>query len=50
MASMAVQYSQYYSDLEGEAKSRYEQKVKIIGFVDPYCHLEGGTGSLSELV
>ena len=33
MASTSIQYSRYYSKL-GEAKSRYEQKVKVIGLVD----------------
>ena len=40
MASTDIQYSKYYSELEGEAKSRYEQKVQIIGLVDPYSCLE----------
>ena len=40
MASTDIQYSKYYSELEGEAKSRYEQKVQMIGLVDPYCRLE----------
>ena len=36
MAGAAVLFSKYYSELEGEAKSRYEQKVRMIGLVDPY--------------
>ena len=39
MANTAIPYSRYYSELEGEATSRYEQKVKMIGLVDPYCSL-----------
>ena len=50
MASTAIQYSRYYSELEGEAKSRYEQKVKMIGLVDPYCSLESGNSSSSSSV
>ena len=50
MASLAIQYSGYYNELEGEAKSRYEQKVKMLGRVDPYCHLESSTNSYSSSV
>ena len=47
MASSAIHYSGYYNELEGKAKSRYEQKVKMLGRVDPYCHLESSTSSSS---
>ena len=40
MAGAAVPFSKYYSELKGEAKSRYEQKVRMIGLVDPYFLLE----------
>ena len=50
MASLPIQYSGYYNELEGEAKSRYEQKVKMLGRVDPYCHLESSTNSSSSSV
>ena len=50
MASLAIQYSGYYTELEGEAKSRYEQKVKMLCHVDPYCHLESSTNSSSSSV
>jgi len=36
MAGLAVQYSGYYNELVGEAKSRYEQKVMMFSHVDPY--------------
>ena len=45
MASTAIQYSRYYSELEGEAKSRYGQKIIMIGLVDPYYRVESGTSS-----
>ena len=43
MSDSTIQYSDYYSDLEGEAKSRYEQKLKLLGHVDSYCRLESST-------
>ena len=45
MASSAIQFSRYYSGLEGEAKSRYEQKIRMIGPVDPYYCVESVTSS-----
>ena len=50
MASTDIQYSKYYSELEGEAKSRYEQKMKMIGPVDPYRRLESCTTSNNSTV
>ena len=47
MAGTAVLFSKYYSELEGEAKSRYEQKVRMIGLVDPYFLLENSPSSSS---
>ena len=47
MADTAVPFSKYYSELEGEAKSRYEQKVRMIGLVDPYHFLENSGPSSS---
>jgi len=36
-----LEYSQYFGELKGEEKKRYEDKVKIIGCAkDPYCYLE----------
>ena len=49
MAGTAVPFSKYYSELEGEAKSRYEQKVRMIGLVDPYHFLENSGPSSSPL-
>ena len=40
MAGLVIQYSDYYSELEGEVKSKYEQKVRTLAHVDPYCRLE----------
>ena len=48
MAGLTVQYSDYYSELEVEAKSRYEQKVRILGGVDPYCRLEAASVVLTQ--
>ena len=45
MANTAIQYPRYYSELEGEAKSRYEQKIRMNGLVDPYYRVESGTSS-----
>ena len=49
MAGLAIQYSDYYSELKGEAKSRYEQKVRMLGRVDPYCSLESSTSTSSSV-
>jgi len=35
------QYSKYYLELDSDAKARYEEKIRMIGLVDPYCRLEG---------
>ena len=43
MAGVAVLFSKYYSELEGEAKSRYERIMRMIGLVDPYFLLENSS-------
>ena len=47
MAGTVVLFSKYYIELEGEAKSRYEQKVRMIGLVVPYFLLENSPSSSS---
>ena len=32
--------SKYFSELDELAKKRYDDKIKAIGVLDPYCHLE----------
>ena len=47
---MAFVASKYYSELSGEAKTRYEDKLKKILYEkDPFCHLEVDKSSLSGL-
>lgn len=47
---MASVYSQYYSELNGEAKRRYEDKLKMILYgKDPFCYLEADKSSISSL-
>ena len=41
VTNTTVQYSKYYEEMVRDAKPRYEEKIRMIGLVDPYCHLEG---------
>ena len=43
-------YSKYYSELHGEAKTRYKDKIRLISYEkDPFCHLEVVNSSLHGL-
>ena len=41
VTNTTVQYSKYYEQMDRDAKPRYEEKIRMIGLVDPYRHLEG---------
>ena len=48
--TMDIAYSKYYSELNGEAKTRYEDKIRLISHKkDPFCHLEVVNSSLHGL-
>ena len=48
--TMDITYSKYYSELNGEAKTRYENKIRLILYEkDPFCHLEVDNLSLRGL-
>ena len=48
-AVSSVQYSDYYSGLTGEAKVKYDGKMKMISATtDPYCILEKKSGPSSS--
>ena len=52
-AVSSVWYSEYYTGLTGEAKSKYDGKMKMISAtIDPYCILErkSGLSSLCSLI
>ena len=36
-----IQFTKYYLELNTNAKARYAEKIRTIGLVDPYHHLEG---------
>ena len=43
-------YSKYYSELNGEAKTRCEDKIRLILYEkDPFCYLEVDNSSLHGL-
>ena len=35
-----LQYSKYYLELDSDVKAIYEENIRMIGLVDPYCCLE----------
>ena len=48
--TMDIAYSKYYSELHGEAKTRYKDKIRLISYEkDPFCHLEVVNSSLHGL-
>jgi len=48
VTNTTVQYSKYYEEMDKDAKPRYEEKIRMIGLVDPYYHLEGNTNYFSS--
>jgi len=51
MSSSKKTRSSYYSGLNDESKQRYEDKIKLIGDVDPYCRMEAkGKSTATETV
>ena len=47
-AVSSVRYSEYYTGLTGEAKSKYDGKMMISTTIDPYCILEKKSGPSSS--
>jgi len=40
MSANSKTHSSYYSGLNDEIKERYDEKIQLIGDVDPYCRME----------
>ena len=48
VTSTTAQYSKYYEEIDRDAKPRYEEKIRMIGLVDPYCRLEGNANCFNS--
>ena len=40
LTETTIHYSKYYLELDSDVKTRYEEKIRMIGLVDPYYCLE----------
>lgn len=47
VTNTTVQYSKYFEEMDKDAKHTYEEKIRMIGLVDPYSHLEGNANYFS---